>query len=104
MTDEIYRDKAQAHEDILNNLIEGGTSYFTENVWNSVFPAKISTDELFRQDIEGSQLPYDEKSIPVWEDGYTGERDYVKNKLVAVYGETNMAAAFFQGKTDKIGL
>ncbi|HET6992468.1 MAG TPA: hypothetical protein VFJ43_14130, partial [Bacteroidia bacterium] len=82
-------------------LIEGGTSYFTEQVWTSIYPEEIRANDNLRTTIEGKKYPYDPTVIPEL-NSYT-QMDQLK-EIVAEIGEENMRAAYFRGKRKAAGI
>lgn len=80
---------------------EGGTSYFDRNVWQTLHPQEISTNGQLRETVEGAQYPYDPSVIGTWS-GYSQVSQF--EQIVSEVGEENVRAAYFRGRTDRIGL
>ena len=81
-------------------LIEGGTSYFTDEVWKATFPAVISSDGTLRASVEGAPGAYDPSVIPPI---HHYDQIAQAKEISAAVGEANFKAAYFMGKTDLIG-
>jgi hypothetical protein len=80
---------------------EGGTSYFDQRVWQTLYPDEVHSNPVLRKKVEGGDYPYDSEVIP--KDSSYDQIEQFK-KIVEVVGEKNAAAAYFLGKTDRIGL
>lgn len=80
---------------------EGGTSYFDERVWKTLYPEEVRANPNLREKVEGGIYPYDSSLMPT-NTGYA-QIDQFK-QIVNVVGEPNASAAYFLGKTDSIGL
>lgn len=80
---------------------EGGTSYFDERVWKTLYPEEVRADPKLREKVEGGVYEFDSSLIPT--DSTYAQIDQFK-QIVNVVGEPNAAAAYFLGKTDRIGL
>jgi hypothetical protein len=80
---------------------EGGTSYFDRNVWYTLWPHEIRTNDELREKVEGGQYEYDSDVIPDWS-GYRQVSQF--EQIVEEVGEENARAAYFKGEVDKIGM
>jgi hypothetical protein len=82
-------------------LVEGGTSLYTDKVWNTVFPEEIRNNDALRATVEGSSLPFDETVIPT----ITHYRQIAQaREIESQVGEENLRAAYFLGQIERIGL
>jgi Domain of unknown function (DUF4157)/Annexin len=80
---------------------EGGTSYFDERVWKTLYPEEVRASPELREKVEGAVYPYNSNLIPS-DSGYEQIEQF--REIVALVGEANTAAAYFRGQTDRIGL
>jgi hypothetical protein len=84
-------------------LIEGGTSYFTDQVWHTIYPDEIRANAELRKNVEGAEYPYDATVIPDMEEGHYEQIAQVR-EMVPVIGEENLRAAYFRGRTKSAGI
>ena len=80
---------------------EGGTSYFTERVWQTLYPDEIRSNATLREKVEGGVYPFDSDLIPT-HTGYEQIEQF--RQIVNTVGEKNASAAYFKGLADRIGL
>jgi hypothetical protein len=81
---------------------EGGTAYFDQRVWKTIYPEEIRSNRDLRKKVEGAEFDYNSSLIPT-RNAYE-EQAGKFTQIVEVVGEENAVAAYFQGKTDRIGL
>jgi hypothetical protein len=82
-------------------LIEGGTSLFTDKVWNTIFPDEIRANAPLRLAVEGSAQPFDAAAIPA----ITHYNQIAQARdIEAAVGEANMRDAYFLGHVELLGL
>jgi len=82
-------------------LIEGGTSLFTDEIWRTIFPDEISANVELRKNVEGKIEPFDLSVIPpISHYDQIAQARAIENEV----GKPNMKAAYFEGKTDLLGL
>lgn len=102
ITHKKYSDKAhdlgRAKEQVYT---EGGTSYFDERVWKTIYPEEVRANHELREKVEGGVYPYDSSLIPTVK---SYEQIDQFKQIVKIVGEANASAAYFLGETDKIGL
>jgi Domain of unknown function (DUF4157)/Annexin len=102
ITDTTYSTKARSLGRTKEQVYtEGGTSYFDERVWKTLYPEEVRADPTLREKVEGGVYPYNSQLVPA--DSAYEQIDQFK-QIVNVVGEDNAAAAYFLGKTDRIGL
>lgn len=103
ITNPTYSSKAALLGEINRKVyIEGGTAYFDQRVWKTIYPEEIRSNPDLRKNVEGAELPYDSSLIPP-RNAYAEQADKF-TRIVQNVGEENAVAAYFQGKTDRIGL
>jgi hypothetical protein len=95
---QVARSLGGAEESI---LIEGGTSLFTDEVWNTLWPEEVRANEELRANVEGTPRPFDASVVPPISHyrQITQARD-IQTRV----GEANMRAAYFLGHTEGLGL
>lgn len=81
---------------------EGATGYFDKRVWKTIYPDEVRTNADLRKKVEGAEFPYNSSLIQT-RNAYA-EQAAKFTQIVDVVGEENAAAAYFQGKTDRVGL
>lgn len=102
ITNPEYSKKAEALGRVKEQVYtEGGTSYFDERVWKTLYPEEVRANPKLREKVEGGVYDFDSSLIP--EDSAYDQIDPFK-EIVKIVGEENAAAAYFLGKTDLIGL
>jgi hypothetical protein len=102
ITHQNYSDVADSLGETQDSILtEGGTSLFTDDVWNAIYPDEIRANADLRANVEGSALPFDDSVIPPIShyDQIAQARD-IRSRV----GAENMRAAYFLGHTELIGL
>ncbi|HEX8114063.1 MAG TPA: DUF4157 domain-containing protein [Kofleriaceae bacterium] len=81
-------------------LIEGGTSLFTDHVWQRLNPTVIRSNAALRQHVEGRAHTYQAGVIPPI--SHYGTIAQARN-IEGIVGPANMRAAYFLGNTELLG-
>lgn len=82
-------------------LVEGGTSLFTDHVWQRLSPAEIRANAMLRRHVEGRAHPYTAGVIPPISHYHTIAQ---ARNIEGTVGPENMRAAYFLGRTELLGL
>ena len=82
-------------------LIEGGTSLFTDDVWNTLWPDEIRANDELRANVEGARHLFDASVIPpISHYHQIAQARDIRTRV----GEDNMRSAYFLGHTELLGL